>query len=199
MRKLPTHTTAAFSLTLAFMMTGTAAFSEILVGGFSSTGAGERIERVTGNTPPVWTESEGAWIEITGRYVATGDASVILRLADENRPLSLVWSSLDGWQLLKPGALPQDLMEGGCPHPPQTDVTWRLIIRGLKRPQQRVRLETLQAEKFQPLVEKDVQVRGLQEWISEKDGVLVFGLAGGVLLADVSVKIIKERTLFLVK
>ena len=154
---------------------------------------GERIERVTGNTE--WTDLDGAYVEVTARYIASGDSSVVLRMADESRPLTLTWGYFDGFQL---GGLPRDFAAIGG-NAPQPDVSFKLTIRGLKRPRQRIKVETLEAGTWRVVQEKDAQVRGLKEWISEKEGVLVFGLAGEVLLADVSVKMVKERTLFLVR
>jgi hypothetical protein len=119
-------------------------------------------------------------------------------MADEKRPLTLVWGSCDGWQM---GGLPRDFleMEGARPRAPQTMVTWRLTIRGLKRDAQRVKLETQNAGTWQVALEKELAVPGLRDWISERDGVLIFGFAGEVGLASANVRILRESTLFLLK
>ena len=139
---------------LAFMMTGAAAFSQ-------TTGAGERIERVTLEIPPAWIESSGVRIEVSGSYTATGDASVLMRLSEEKQPFILTWQSFDGFQM--GSGLPRDVaeLEGERPREPQT-VAWRLIIR-LKRGAQHVKLEILNAGAWQKALEKDVVLTGLRE------------------------------------
>jgi len=174
----------------AFMMTGITAFSKTMQ-------TGERIEYVTNNIPPAWNETSGAYIEISGSYSVIGDASVVLRIADESRPLVLAWGSNDGFQM---GGLPRDVaeLEGERSREPQT-VAWRLIIRGLKRNAQHLKLETQNSGAWQVVLEKDMVVRRLQEWISEKDGVLIFGLAGEVELNSAHVRMVQGSTLFILK
>jgi hypothetical protein len=150
------------------------------------------------NTLPAWIGSDGAHIEVKGSYAATGDASVVLRVGDGNRPLTVVWGSLDGWQM---GGLPRDFAEAGGGEP-QTEAVWRVTIRGLRREAQRVKLETLDAGtgKWGVAVEKDAAVEGLENWLAERDGVLVFGFAGEAGLASgASVRMVRESSLFLIK
>ena len=99
-------------IALAFMMTGVAALANNIAE------PGERIVHFTNSVPPVWQESPTAHIVAEGVYLATGDSSVVLRLADEKRPLAVVFGSNDGWQV--GGGLPRDVveLEGACPHAP---------------------------------------------------------------------------------
>jgi hypothetical protein len=118
-------------------------------------------------------------------------------VGDEKRPLTLVFGSLDGWRI---GGLPRDFAEvkGELHREPQT-VTWRVIIRGLSRDVKRVKLETQNAGMWQVVHEKDMVLPGLKNWISERDGELVFGFAGEVELADANVRIVRDGTLFLAR
>ena len=92
-----------------------------------ATGTGERIEQVAGDVLPVWREETGVYVEVNGRYVATGDASIVLRMVDEKSPLTMVWNSAGNWQLLAPGALQRDFSTQGGGN---VAATWRLRLRG---------------------------------------------------------------------
>ena len=158
---------------------------------------GERIEQVIGDVLPVWREETGVYVEVVGKYIATGDGSIILRMMDEKRPLSLVWNSAGNWQVLSPRTLPQDFSKQTTPSGGQV-VTWRLRLRGFDRPFQRAQLAVLNAGAWQVVVEKNVALSGVQNWI-DGGGVLTAGLAGAVEMADASVRVIRENTLFLVR
>ena len=172
---------------LAFMVT---AFAGIIAGN------GERIERVKPSVTPAWQTSSGAYIEVTGTYIATGDASVVLRMADDARPLVLLWDNQSGFQI---GGLPRDVAElNGAAT--QKTVAWKLSIRDVNRETQRVKLETQNAGTWQLLESKEMVARGLREWVEERDAVLTFGLAGDVTLDAANVRLFRaEGTLLLVK
>jgi hypothetical protein len=162
----------------------------------ASTNIGERIVRVMNNT--TWLE-EASVVEISASYVFTGDASVVLRLGDEPKPINLTWGSDDGFQLLQ--SLPHDFseLEGERPREPQA-TAWRLRFRQLKRPLQIVKLETFDAGAWQVALETEIAAaQCLQHWVAEQNSVLIFGLAGEVLLEAASVDVYRDGSLLLVR
>ena len=171
--------------------------AEPMVGGFAARGGGERVERVVGNALPVWREEAGVYLEVSGRFVAAGEGSVVLRVADEKRPLTLVWSSTGSWQLLAPGALPRDFSTQEMTSDGES-ATWRLRVRGLQRPLQRAELWVLSAGGWQVVCEKDVALPEVREWV-EEGGVLTVGVAGAAGLEDANVRVVREGVLFMVK
>ena len=159
-------------------------------------GVGERIEQVISGVLPAWREGTGVYVEVGGRYVATGDGSIVLRMADEKSPLTLVWDSAGNWQLLSPRALPRDFEAQATPGG-QTAI-WRLRLRGLDKPLQRAQLAVLNAGAWEIVQEKETPLLGVQNWI-DGGGVLTVGLSGSVEMTDASVRVIREGSLFLVR
>jgi hypothetical protein len=159
--------------------------------------AGERIEFITGNVMPVWLETAGAYVEVSGAFAthAAAEASAVVRMFDEGRPLALAWDSAGGWQMLQQGGLPQDL-EGERSREPQT-MKWRLQVRGLQKSLQRLRLEVWDNGAWQRIAEQDMSVSGVRDWVDD-GGVLTVGLVGAELL-DANVRVIRENTLLMVK
>lgn len=177
---------------------GGAVPAEPVVGGFAPGGSGERIEQVVGDALPVWQGDTGVYVELGGQFAAAGDASIVLRMADEKHPLMLVWNSAGHWRLVSPGAVPRDFPAQAMPGTGVVTETWRLQIHGLHKPFQRVQLTVLNAGAWQVAMEKEMALPGLREWI-EGGGIVTAGIAGTAGMADTNVRVIRNGTLFLVR
>jgi len=188
-----------------FLLAATAFFVASLLpchGQGGSVVGGERIEQVVGDILPVWREETGVYVEVSGKYIATGDGSIVLRLADEKYPLTLAWNSAGNWQLLAPRTMQRDFSAQATPSGGHVAATWRLRIRGLQRPLQRAQLAVLNAGRWEVVHEKNMALPGLREWV-EEGGILTVGIAGAVgavvEMEDANVRVIRENTLFLVR
>jgi hypothetical protein len=182
-----------------------AARADALVGGFAGSAGRERVEQVAGFASPVWQE-EGTFLEVGGTFVQTeaGEGSVFVRLLDVDRPLILVWHSAAGFQLVAPGSLPRN-----TPSTPTAgearSVTWRLRVRSLRNPAQRLVLETRQGEGngWQVALERTMALAGVRAWVEgdggENGGVLTVGIAGPVALVDAGVRVVREGSLLMVR
>ena len=166
----------------------------------TSTGAGERMEQIVGVASPALGELNGVCVEISGRYIATADASAVLRvMTQDNRPLTLTWGYYDDFQI---GGLPRDFveMEGARPRAPQTDVTWKLTIRGLKRSSQRVKLETMTAGKWVFVLEKEMALPNLRRQLANSEDITaVVGLAGAVSIENAKIRVFREGSLLILR
>jgi len=182
------HTVLA--LFAAMAIAGTVAFAQ----------HGERVEDVAEMPTPAWSESAGIYIDVSGTFIQTapGEGSVFIRLLDEARPLILAWHGATGFQLTPPGRLPQNTPAIATLSNPQ-NVAWRLRIRSLKNPVQRLVLETRQPnENWQTLFEKSMTLNGAREWM-EEGGSLRVGIAGPVTLDETRVRMVRDGTLLMVK
>ena len=182
-------------------LAGTVAFSNTLIGGFAGSVNKERIEQVAGLVAPVWEDVIGMNVEVvfTLTQTAVGEATAVIRLLDEKRPLTLVFHSTAGFQLVPPGGLlentPANPSQGG----PQT-CTIKLRVHHLKSAVQTIVLSELQPDgKFLPMLIKTMALRDtLRPWV-EAGGELTVGLAGPIKISDADVKIFREGTLLLVR
>jgi hypothetical protein len=182
---------------------GTTAMADTLTGGFSGTAGVERVERVASLLPPVWREGAGFRLVVSGTFTQTenGEGSVVIRLLDDEKPLTLTWHSATGFQLVAPGGLPLNTPASSNPSEPQM-VTWRLRIHSLQSPEKRLVLETQQPDGgWLVVMERRMVLNGIREWIGDGDGgVLTVGIAGPVALGeDTRVEISREGTLILLK
>ena len=158
---------------------------------------GERIETFASNV--VWREDAGVFVEMSGKIIkaAQDEGSVVFR-GFGMLPLTLVFDSVDSsWQLVGQGGLGHDIATATGPSGAQT-VAFRLRVRSLQRPVQRVVLEELRNGTWCVVISQDAALKGLREWI-EHHAIVTAGIAGSITLADVNVRVIRENTLFLVK
>ena len=185
------------------VLAGMAARGNTLPNGFAGTNQAERVETVAGITAPAWGVETGNYVEITGTFAqsAQGEVSAFIRLLDEKSPLILSWHGSAGFQLAAPGRLPQNIPDTASPPAGPQTVAWRLRIRSLQHPEQRLVLETRNPNgSWQKIMEKSMALDGIQEWIGE-GGVLTVGLSGAVELVDgeTRVRVLREGTLLMVK
>ena len=190
----------AICLATALVFAGTAAWADvILVGGFAGTNHMERVENVASKTLPEWREEIGSYVEIVSTLVQTenGEASAVFRLLDSDFPLTLVWQSgVPGLQLIAPGGLPEDVET--LPGAPQS-LTWRLKIRSLRHPVQRLILETKQPNgSWLKLEETTLVLNGIREWV-EKGGVVRIGVAGPISAEKTHVRSLRDGSLLIIK
>ena len=195
------HPFTAIGLFAILAFAGTVAGADVLhIGGFVGTANVERVENVASHTLPAWREEAGNYVEIVSTITQTenGDASVVFRLLDSEFPLTLVWQSgAPSLQLTAPGELPEDV-ETQAPGIAQT-LTWRLRIRSLRNPEQRVILETRQPNgSWLKVLEKTMALAGIREWV-EEGGSLRIGVAGPVSVENTNVRTLRDGTLLMVK
>ena len=199
MRQLRT----ALCLTAVLAFAGTVLSAHVPVSGFTGTNGMEIVENVAGTIAPEWNEGAGTCIEITGTFIQTetAEASVYIRLLDESFPLTLSWHGAEGFQITAPGRLPVNTPATPTTSNPQT-VTWRLRIRSLHNPAQRLIVETKQpGGGWLKVLEKSMalELNGAREWV-EEGGILRVGLAGPVeWTGDTRVRVLRAGTLVLIK
>ena len=190
-------------LSAVLALAGTALSANVLVGGFTGTNHMEIVENVAGMVAPEWIEGAVTHIEITGTFIQfePGEASVFIRLLDEPFPLSLVWHGAEGFQLIAPGSLPQNIPATPTPSGLQS-ITFRLRIRSLHNPAQRLIVETQQPDgSWLNVLEKTMVLNKtrVREWV-KGGGVLRVGIAGPVeWTGDARVRTLREGTLLLIK
>ena len=161
----------------------------------------ETLAAFAPSPPPGWVAENGAFLEVRGtlHQYATGKAGVFFRMLDEAQPLALTWVSNGEnplWELARQGGLPRDAApeQGGV----QT-ITFRLRIHRLHLATQSARLEVLQnGEWREVLVERNISVNGVWEWIAQ-GGVLATGATGPVEVLDTSVRVLRAGTMLLLK
>ena len=194
----------ALCLSAVFVIAGTALSANVIIGGFTGTNHMEIVENVAGMYAPEWSQGAGTYIEVTGAFhqTETAEASVWIRLLDDALPLTLSWHGATGFQLIAPGSLPQNIPATPTPSGPQT-ITFRLRIRSLQHPAQRLVLETKQpGGGWLKVLEKSMALNtiGAREWV-EEGGILRVGLAGPLAWTGdaTRVRLAREGSLFLVK
>jgi len=175
--------------------------AHIIIGGFAGTGNGECVENVAPLAVPVWREEFGTRLEVSGTFyqTATGEASVVIRLFDDERPLTLAWHGAAGFQLLLPGGLPHNAPTTPTPSAPQT-IAWRLRVHAPQNPAQRLVLETRQPDgAWQVVLERKAVLPGVREWV-EEGGILTVGISGPLALgSDTHVRLFRDGVLLMVK
>ena len=181
---------------------GTVAFAKIFVGGGAGSEGCERVELVAGEALPVMIDDTGTYVDIraTIRQTALGEGTVFVRLLDEKRPLVLAWHSVAGFQIVKPGRLPENNPAVSMASGEQT-VSFRLRINFLRGQTQRVVLETQRVNGgWERVVETKMSLpQGVvSEWV-EAGGVLTVGVAGPVEFMTTGVRVLREGTVLLVK
>ena len=194
----------ALCLSAVLAFTGTVVSANVPVGGFVGTNHMETVENVAGISAPEWSQGAGTYVEIMGSFVQTetAEASVYIRLLDEALPLTLSWHGAEGFQLAAPGSLPHNMPAAPASSGPQT-ITFRLRIRSLQHPGQRLVLETRQpGGGWLKVLEKNMalDLNGAREWV-EEGGLLRVGIAGPVEWTGDStrVRVLREGTLLLIK
>ena len=197
-------TRIALCLSAVLSLAGTVASANVIVGGFTGTNGMETVENVAGVSAPEWSQGVGTFVEVTGTFVQTetAEASVWIRLLDEALPLTLSWHGAQGFQLVAPETLPQNIPAVSVASGPQT-VTFRLRVRSLQNSIQRLFLETRQPDgSWLKIFEKNMALNTVRarEWV-EEGGVLRVGIAGPVewLGDSARVRVLRDGTLFLVK
>ena len=162
--------------------------------------SGEVILHFTDSVTPVWQETAGFYLEVSGKFVQTspGKASVVMRLLDNARPVTITHDSAEGggWALAKQDDLPHDFMEGERPREPQT-VTWRIQVRRLQHPVQKIMLSELRAGRWETMISQDVALKNLREWV--ENPVVTFGIAGPMVLESPRTRMIRESSLILIR
>ena len=193
------HQTAVV-LSAALVFAGATAWGNVIVGGFAGTNGMERVADVVSPVLPVWREEAGSYVEISSTLTQTenGDASVVFRLLNADLPLTLAWQSgVPGMRLIAPGGLPENVETPG-PGVPQT-LAFRLQIRSLHKPAQRLTLETKQPNgSWLKVEDKILALHGLREWVEEDLGVVRIGVAGPVS-TETQVRTMRAGSLLLVK
>jgi len=161
---------------------------------------GEQMIHFTDSVIPVW-PATGFYLEVSGQFVKTtpGEASVVMRLLDNARPLVVTYDSAEGggWTLVRQGDLPRDLADNTTPGGEKT-VTWRIHVRKVQQSVQKIVLSELRAGTWEVVISQDLALQGLWEWVANQS-IVTFGIAGPLVLENPRVRVRREPTLFLVR
>ena len=187
------------SAVLAFA--GTAVWANhIHIGGFTNNTPGESVAFVAPDALPAWQGLQGARLELSGTFhqTAPGEASIILRLFDPEQPLILAWHGAEGFQLVPPAGLPQNIPATPAQSNPQT-IEWRLRVTSMESATHRVHLDVRQLDgSWQPLLKLEHIPLAVQEWY-EAGAVSLVGIAGPAAMAGMNARFTRAGTLLILK
>ena len=172
----------------------------LLLGGFTGTANVERVELVAPLALPEWREDVGTRLEIAGTFVqtATGEVSVVIRLFDSDEPLILTWHGAEGFQLVPPAGLPQNIPATPAQSNPQT-VEWRLRFTPQNNATHRVHVDVQQPDgSWQVLLGRADVPLAIRDWY-EAGAVSKVGIAGPVEFGNLKTRFFRAGTLLILK